>query len=274
MASLLFTLFLAASRGFNSLEIFGSRGGRYFGFVWLNSSSCIVVGTESERPRWKFWSLHIPGWKYPYPVIVIVIVVVIVIVIVGESTAYPRLELSSQCYWYCHCYRYCQWKYCISQVGNIHIQSVLLLLSLLSSVLLPVKVLHIPDWNYPVSVIVIVIVGESTGPCISQVGNIQSVHLWVLSSCFRSGSSLVGELVSSLPNASYFFEPLHSFPARLRWVQLGITLSFNVYPKKMFSVQPCSFVSLWICCRQRWKNQLTPKREIFTRYLLCLFRTG
>ena len=136
------------------------------------------------------------------------------------------------------------------------------------------QTMHIPDWNYPVRVIVIVIVGESTGPCISEAGNIQSVHLWVLSSCFRSGSSLVGELVSSLPNASYFFEPLHSFPARLRWVQLGITFSFNVYPKKMLSVQPCSFVSLFLCCRQRWKNQLTPKREIFTRYLLCLFRTG
>ena len=33
----------------------------------------------------------------------------------------------------------------------------------------------------------------------------------------RSGSSLVGDLVSSIPNASYFFEPLHSFPARNRW---------------------------------------------------------
>ena len=33
----------------------------------------------------------------------------------------------------------------------------------------------------------------------------------------RSGSSLVGDLVSSIPNASYFFEPLHSFPARARW---------------------------------------------------------
>ena len=33
----------------------------------------------------------------------------------------------------------------------------------------------------------------------------------------RSGSSLVGDLVSSIPNASYFFEPLHSFPARTRW---------------------------------------------------------
>lgn len=33
---------------------------------------------------------------------------------------------------------------------------------------------------------------------------------------FRSGSSLVGELTATLPNASYFFEPLHSFPARVR----------------------------------------------------------
>jgi len=54
----------------------------------------------------------------------------------------------------------------------------------------------------------------------------------------RSGSSLVGELIATLPNASYFFEPLHSFPARVR---------------------------------QRWKNQLTPNREIFTSFMWDLF---
>lgn len=54
----------------------------------------------------------------------------------------------------------------------------------------------------------------------------------------RSGSSLVGDLVSSIPNASYFFEPLHSFPARNR---------------------------------QHWTNQLTPNKEMFTSFILGLF---
>ena len=35
--------------------------------------------------------------------------------------------------------------------------------------------------------------------------------------CYRTGSSLLGEIVSVNPKSSYFFEPLHSFKDKFSW---------------------------------------------------------